>query len=93
MRLSMPRPGWKSAGVLALLCSGVAWASLPHIGAGVNEDQRQWQAIGIAPLSSGGATGMQMAQHRMGASERDIEATATGRVGHRLRQMRFAHAY
>jgi len=61
MRLSTPRPGWKSAGVLALLCSGVAWASLPHIGAGVNEDQRQWQAIGIAPLSSGGATGMQMA--------------------------------
>lgn len=26
-----------------------------------NEDQRQWQALGIAPLSSGGATGMRMA--------------------------------
>ena len=53
--------GWKSAGVLALLCSGVAWASLPHVGAAPGEDQRQWQALGIAPLASGGATGMRMA--------------------------------
>jgi murein DD-endopeptidase MepM/ murein hydrolase activator NlpD len=58
---SFPRPGWKSAGVLALLCSGVAWASLPHVGAAPGEDQRQWQALGIAPLASGGATGMRMA--------------------------------
>src|SRR5215218_5479741 len=58
---SFPRPGWKSAGVLALLCSGVAWASLPHVGSAPGEDQRQWQALGIAPLSSGGATGMRMA--------------------------------
>ena len=27
-----PRPGWKSAGALALLCSTVAWASLPRAG-------------------------------------------------------------
>jgi len=58
---SFPRPGWKSAGVLALLCSGVAWASLPHVGSAPGEDQRQWQALGIAPLASGGATGMRMA--------------------------------
>jgi glycosyltransferase involved in cell wall biosynthesis len=28
----LPRPGWKSAGAIALLCSGVAWASLPRVG-------------------------------------------------------------
>src|SRR4051812_40686842 len=56
----MATPGWKIAGVLALLCSGVAWASLPRIGAAPKDDQRQWQALGISPLSSGGATGMRM---------------------------------
>src|SRR6185312_4936633 len=59
--LALPRTswplGWKSAGALALLCSGVAWASLPRIGAAPSEDQRQWQALGIAP---GGTTGMRM---------------------------------
>jgi len=52
--------GWKAAGALALLCSGVAWASLPHFSAGPGEDQHQWQALQIAPLSSGGATGIRM---------------------------------
>jgi murein DD-endopeptidase MepM/ murein hydrolase activator NlpD len=56
-----PRPGWKSAGALALVCSTVAWASLPPAGGPRMDDQRQWQALGIAPLSSGGATGMAMA--------------------------------
>ncbi len=58
---SWPRAGWKSAGLLALLCSTVAWASLPksaHIPTG---EQRQWQALAIAPLASGGQTGMRMA--------------------------------
>jgi murein DD-endopeptidase MepM/ murein hydrolase activator NlpD len=59
-RVTLPF-GWKSAGVLALLCSGVAWASLPRITAAPTENQQQWQALGIAPLSSGGATGMRMA--------------------------------
>jgi murein DD-endopeptidase MepM/ murein hydrolase activator NlpD len=58
---ALPRPGWKIAGALALLCSGVAWASLPRIGAVPGEDQRQWQALGIAPLSSGGVSGIRMA--------------------------------
>src|SRR5512146_125533 len=53
-RFSLSFRSWKSAGALALLCSGVAWASLPRIGSMPNEDQRQWQALGIAPLSSGG---------------------------------------
>jgi murein DD-endopeptidase MepM/ murein hydrolase activator NlpD len=57
----LPKAGWKSAGVLALLCSGVAWASLPRVGAAPGEDQRQWQALGITALSSGGATGIRMA--------------------------------
>lgn len=56
-----PRPGWKSAGALAVLCSTVAWASLPHFGAAAADDRGQWQALGIAPLSSGGVTGMAMA--------------------------------
>jgi len=56
-----PRPGWKTAGALALLCSTVAWASLPRTSGLPNDDQRQWQALGLAPLSSGGVTGMAMA--------------------------------
>jgi murein DD-endopeptidase MepM/ murein hydrolase activator NlpD len=55
------RPGWKSAGVLALLCSGVAWASLPRVAAMPLDQQRQWQALGVAPLSNGGLSGMPMA--------------------------------
>jgi murein DD-endopeptidase MepM/ murein hydrolase activator NlpD len=54
-------PGWKSAGVLALLCSTVAWASLPRPEELSTDEQRQWQALGVAPLSSGGATGVAMA--------------------------------
>ena len=53
-------PGWKSAGVLALLCSGVAWASLPRPVEISTDEQRQWQALGVQPLSSGGTSGMQM---------------------------------
>jgi murein DD-endopeptidase MepM/ murein hydrolase activator NlpD len=56
-----PAPGWKSAGALALLCSGVAWASFPRIVAMPLDQQRQWQALGVAPLSNGGVSGMPMA--------------------------------
>src|SRR5690348_2474691 len=56
-----PMPGWKTAGALALLCSTVAWASLPRVTPMPGGEQRQWQALGVAPLSSGGATGMAMA--------------------------------
>ena len=55
------RPGWKSAGALALLCSTVAWASLPRAIAAPPDERRQWQALGLAPLSSDGVTGMPMA--------------------------------
>jgi len=47
--------------VLALLCSGVAWASLPRVTAISIDQQRQWQALGIAPLSNGSVSGMPMA--------------------------------
>lgn len=57
---ALPRIGWKSAGVLALLCSGVAWASLPRPAEISSDQQRQWRALGVKPLSSGGASGMQM---------------------------------
>jgi murein DD-endopeptidase MepM/ murein hydrolase activator NlpD len=58
---ALPRPGWRTAGALALLCSTVAWASLPRVSHIPTDEQRQWQALGIAPLTSGGATGMRMA--------------------------------
>ncbi len=58
---ALPRIGWKGAGALALLCSGVGWASLPHSHDISTDEQRQWQAIGIGPLASGGTTGMRMA--------------------------------
>ena len=48
-------------GALALLCSTVAWASLPRTGALPGDDERQWQALGVAPLSNGGSSGMAMA--------------------------------
>src|SRR5206468_7528756 len=43
------------------LCSGVAWASFPRVAAMPLDQQRQWQALGVAPLSSGGVSGMPMA--------------------------------
>ena len=56
-----PRPGWTSAGALALLCSTVAWASFPRRAEMPVDAERQWQALGVAPLSSGGVSGMPMA--------------------------------
>jgi murein DD-endopeptidase MepM/ murein hydrolase activator NlpD len=55
------KPGWTGAGLFALLCSTVAWASLPRAAELPTDDQRQWQALGVAPLSNGGASGMPMA--------------------------------
>ena len=59
-RLPLPL-GWTSAGVLALLCSGVAWASLPRAAYAPLDNQGQWHALGLAPMSGGGLTGMPMA--------------------------------
>jgi murein DD-endopeptidase MepM/ murein hydrolase activator NlpD len=58
---ALPNAGWRSAGILALLCSGVAWASLPRTPELRTDEQREWGALGIAPLSGGGATGERMA--------------------------------
>ena len=52
--------GWKAAGALAILCSGVAWASLPREAPEPRDQQRQWRALGIAPLSGGAFTGLRM---------------------------------
>ena len=46
--------------MLALLCSGVAWASLPRLSSDSREG-RQWQALAIAPASGGAVTGARMA--------------------------------
>jgi hypothetical protein len=58
---SWARPSWEVAGVLALLCSTVAWASLPRSVDLPRDQQSQWQALGLAPLSGGAVTGMAMA--------------------------------
>ena len=58
---ALPRAGWTAVGALALLCSGVAWASLPKPTELGLDGQRQWQALAIAPLSRGGDTGLRMA--------------------------------
>jgi murein DD-endopeptidase MepM/ murein hydrolase activator NlpD len=47
--------------VLALLCSTVAWSSLPQPLAAGGDELREWRALGVAPLASGGATGIAMA--------------------------------
>jgi hypothetical protein len=44
-----------------LLCSTVAWASFPRAVDLPSGEQRQWHALGLAPLSGGGTTGMAMA--------------------------------
>ena len=64
IRVSVPRgwnTGWQALGAGALLCSTVAWASLPHGTGQSNNEQLQWQALGVAPLASRGTTGMAMA--------------------------------
>ena len=57
---ALPRPDWKITGVLALLCSGVAWASLPKPQNLRADEQVQWQALTVAPLGSGSETGLRM---------------------------------
>src|SRR3990170_3627090 len=57
-RASLTR--WGQAGLFALLCSGVTVAAMPravHVG---SDEALQWKALAIAPLSSGGRTGMRM---------------------------------
>jgi murein DD-endopeptidase MepM/ murein hydrolase activator NlpD len=57
----IPALGWKGLGLAALLCSGVAWASLPRPSEISSDQQRQWNALAIAPLTNGGGTGIRMA--------------------------------
>jgi murein DD-endopeptidase MepM/ murein hydrolase activator NlpD len=59
------RPGlrfapWRQLGALAVLCSGVAMAALPRTGVAATSEEHQWQALGIAPLSAGGRTGLRL---------------------------------
>ena len=46
---------------MALACSTVAWASLPRLQTLPTGEQQQWQALAVAPLIAGGASGMAMA--------------------------------
>lgn len=54
------RQPWTVAGALALLCSGVAWASLPPPEMAPDQ-QQQWRALGVAPLAGRGVSGLPMA--------------------------------
>ena len=58
-RIRLP-VGWTSLGAVALLCSTVAWASLPPVASASTDEQIQWQALGVSPLASRGTTGMAM---------------------------------
>ena len=60
LRPRRPFAHWPHAGVLALLCSGVAVAALPRTPDVASDEQLQWKALAIAPLSTGGRTGMQL---------------------------------
>ncbi len=51
---------WRQAGLLALLCSGVAVAAMPRATELLSDEELQWKALAIAPLSAGGRTGMRM---------------------------------
>ncbi|MES2119974.1 MAG: M23 family metallopeptidase [Pseudomonadota bacterium] len=61
LALRLPRLSWRAAGAAALLCSGVAWASIPRTADLPRDGESQWQALGIAPLANGGGTGLVMA--------------------------------
>ncbi|MEO7602711.1 MAG: M23 family metallopeptidase [Sphingomicrobium sp.] len=52
---------WRALGLAALLCSGVAWASLPGPRSSFSDGERQWRALGVQPLAAGGRTGLRMA--------------------------------
>jgi murein DD-endopeptidase MepM/ murein hydrolase activator NlpD len=52
---------WKAGGLGLLLCSGVAWASLPRPSEMSSDSQREWRALGVTPLSAGGSNGLAMA--------------------------------
>ena len=43
-----------------MLCSGVAWASLPKPQDMRADEQVQWRALSISPLARGGGTGLRM---------------------------------
>jgi murein DD-endopeptidase MepM/ murein hydrolase activator NlpD len=53
-------PRWPQAGLIALLCSGVAVAAMPRALDVASDEELQWKALAIAPLSAGGRTGMRM---------------------------------
>jgi len=57
---ALPNAGWKAVGALALICSGVAWASLPSVSDIERGAGHEWHALAIAPLSAGGRTGLRM---------------------------------
>jgi len=58
--IALPQLRWEWAGLLAVLCSGVGWASLPRTRDIRADEQVQWQALSVAPLASGGRTGLRM---------------------------------
>lgn len=54
------RPGGKAIALLVVLSSAAGWASLAQATYVPTGEERQWQALAIAPLASGGSTGMPM---------------------------------
>jgi murein DD-endopeptidase MepM/ murein hydrolase activator NlpD len=68
--------------MIAVLSSGVAWASLPKPADIRADEQVQWQALAVAPLADGGRTGMRMDATAAvspvdAVPERKVQPTAT----------------
>lgn len=59
-RPEQSRVPWRLIGLAAVVTSGAALAALPKPPSFPSDEQRQWHALGIAPLSAGGVTGLRM---------------------------------
>jgi len=62
-RHAATRARWPMAlgAAVAVLTSGVAWASLASATSSVRDGDRQWRALALQPLADGGRTGLRMA--------------------------------
>ena len=64
--------GWKAAGAAALLCSTVAWASLPALDEGADAGLPQVQTMAGAPLANAAAAGMVAPSAPVAASQAEL---------------------
>ena len=91
----MPRiPSTARAPLAALLCAGIALAAMPAVARGERPHaDLQWQALGVAPISAGGRTGIRMAATEavepidVAPLRQSVELTMTFGEGDNLRSL------